>query len=302
MPQVTLSFLTSLYQGVQTNFNQFLGAAPGHYQALCMQVDSRHREETYPRLDMLPGIREWVGDRIVHSLSASSYAIRNKKWEETLGIDRDDIEDDTFGLFNIAIQQLGVNAGEFPDKLVAGIVGNGHTTLGPDGQYFFDTDHPSWDAAGAAVSASNSIAGSAPAWYLLDLSKPLKPFVFQKREAFSLVARQSLQDPTVFERDKFLWGTRGRCNAGYGLWHLAVRSKAELTPANFEAAKALMGSRYRPDGAPIAINPTHLMVPSSLEGAGRRIVNSDLVAVSGGGMESNPWKGSVQLLKNDWLS
>ena len=300
MPQITLNFLNSLYAGVQTSFNRHLGAAPGHYRRLCMVVDSKHREETYPRLDMLPGIREWIGDRIIHSLSAGSYTIRNKKWEETLGIDRDDIEDDAFGLFNIAIQQLGVNAGEFPDKLVAGIINAGGTQLGPDGQYFFDTDHPSWDASGAAVSASNSTAGSGAAWYLLDLSKPLKPFVFQDREPFALVARQSLQDPAVFDRDRFLWGTRGRCNAGYGLWHLAHKSKADLTVANFEAAMATMGTRFRPDGAPINITPTHLMVPKSLEGAGRRIVNSELVS-TGTGTESNAWKGSVELLVNPWL-
>ncbi|MBW6402038.1 Mu-like prophage major head subunit gpT family protein [Roseomonas sp. HJA6] len=301
MPEITLPFLTSLHQGVQTSFNQYLGAAPGYYRQLCMQVDSKHREEVYPKLDDLPGIREWIGDRIVNMLSAGSYSIRNKKFEETLGIERDDVEDDAFGLFNIAIQQIGVNAGEFPDKLVGGVIAAGGTSLGHDGQYFFDTDHPSWDSTGAAVSASNAIAGSGAAWYVLDLSKPLKPFIFQNRVPFDLVARQSLQDPTVFERDRFMWGTRGRCNAGYGLWHLAVRSKADLTPANFEAAVTLMGSRHRPDGAPIAINRTHLMVPRSLEGAGRRIVNSELIAVSGGGMESNPWKGSVQLLVNDWL-
>lgn len=300
MPQVTLNFLSSLYQGVQTSFNQYLAAAPGFYRQLCMVVDSKHREETYPRLDDLPGIREWIGDRIVHSLSASSYAVKNKKWEETLGIDRDDIEDDAFGLFNIAIQQLGVNAGEFPDRLVGSIIKAGGSTIGPDGQYFFDTDHPSWDSSGAAVSASNFTAGSGAAWYLLDLSKPLKPFLFQKREPFALVARQSLQDPTVFERDRFLWGTRGRCNAGYGLWHLAYKSQADLTVANFEAAQAAMGTRFRPDGAPIGITPTHLMVPKSLEGAGRRIVNNELIA-NGTGMESNPWKGSIQLLVNPWL-
>lgn len=301
MPQITLPFLTSLYQGVQTSFNTFLGAAPGHYRQLCMLVDSQHREETYPRLDNLPGIREWIGDRVVHSLSAGSYAVRNKKFEETLGIDRDDIEDDAFGLFNIAIQQLGVNAAEFPDKLVAGIVNNGGATLGPDGQYFFDTDHPSWDSTGAAVSASNYQSGAGAAWYVLDLSKPLKPFLFQNRVRFDMVARQSLQDPTVFDRDRFLWGTRGRCNAGYGLWQLAYKSKADLTPANFEAAVAALGSRFRPDGAPIAISQTHLMVPKSLEGAGRRIVNNELIASGGSTMESNPWKGSVQLLVNPWL-
>lgn len=301
MPQITLPFLTSLYQGVQTQFNQFLGAAPGYYRQLCMQVDSKSREEVYPRLDMLPGVREWIGDRVVNSLSAGSYAVRNRKFEETLGIDREDLEDDRLGLFNIGIQQVGVNAGEFPDRLVAGVVNNGGTSLCSDGQYFFDVDHPSWDVNGAPTSASNYQAGSGPAWYLLDLSRPLKPFLFQNRVPFDLVARQSLQDPVVFEKDKFLWGTRGRMNAGYGLWHLALKSKADLTKANVEAAVAMMGSRFRPDGAPIAITPTHLMVPTTLQGRGRAIVNNEFVNVGSGTAESNEWKGFAALIVNPWL-
>lgn len=301
MPQITLPFLTSLYQGVQTSFNQYLHAAPGFYRQLCMLVDSKSREEVYPRLDQLPGIREWIGDRVVNSLSAGTYAVRNKKFEETLGIDRDDIEDDAFALFNIAIQQLGVNAAEFPDRLVAGLINSGGSTIGPDGQYFFDTDHPSWDSTGAAVSASNYQSGAGAAWYLADLSKPLKPFLFQNRVPFDMVARQSLQDPTVFDRDRFLWGTRGRCNAGYGLWQLAYKSKADLTKANVALAVAAMGTRFRPDGAPIAIAPTHLIVPMSLQGTGRAIVNNEFIGVSGMGAENNEWKGFAQLLINPWL-
>lgn len=302
MPEITLNFLQSLYQGVQTSFNQYLGAAPGHYRKLCMMVDSKHRSETYPRLDQLPGIREWIGDRIVHSLSAGSYAVRNKKFEETIGIEREDIEDDAFGLFNLAIQQLGVNAGEFPDLLTARMINGGGSSLGPDGQYFFDTDHPSWDATGTAISASNYQSGAGAAWYLLDLSRPLKPFLFQNRVPFDIAARQSLQDPTVFEKDKFVWGTRGRCNAGFGLWQLAFKSKADLTKANVDAAVTAMGSRFRPDGAPIAISPTHLMVPKALEGRGRAIVNNEFIGVSGSGAENNEWKGFAELLINPWLN
>jgi phage major head subunit gpT-like protein len=301
MAQITLPFLTSLYTGVQTSFNKYLAAAPGFYQQVCMVVDSKHRDETYPRLDMLPGIREWIGDRIVHSLSASTYSIKNKKWEQTLGIDREDIEDDRFGLFNLGVQQLGVNAAEFPDRLVATVINAGGTTLGPDGQYFFDTDHPSWDSAGAATSASNYTSGSGAAWYLMDLSKPLKPFVFQNREPFQLVARQSLQDPAVFERDRFLWGTRGRNNAGYGVWHTAYKSKADLTKDNLATAVAAMKGRFRPDGAPIGITPTHLMVPTSLEAKGRALMTNEFIGIVGSGAENNEWKGSFQLLTNPWL-
>jgi phage major head subunit gpT-like protein len=302
MPEFTLPNLNAFYTGVQTAYNQYLGAAPGFYKDLCMQVSSKNRQETYPRLDMIPGVREWIGDRVVHRLAGSTYTVVNKKFEETLGISKDDFEDDNFGLFMPAIQQLGMNGAEYPDLMVAGLINNGGSAVGPDGQYFFDTDHPSWDSAGAAASASNYQSGSGAPWYLFDLSKPLKPFLFQTRVPFSLVARQSLQDPAVFDRDELLWGIRGRMAAGYGLWHLGYKSKATLNKANLAAAVAAMRARYKPDGTPININPTHLYVPASLEGTGRGVVNNEFLSVAGGSTETNEWKGAFQLRVNPWLA
>jgi len=303
MPQqITLNFLTSLYTGVQTSFNKWLGAAPSFYKELCLTVDSQARDEIYPRMDMLPGVREWVGDRVINSLSASSYSIRNKTFEFTLGINREDLEDDRFGMFNLGIQGMGMLAGEYPDRLMSDIINNGGSVLGPDGQYFFDTDHDDWTAAGAKTTASNYQSGSGAPWYLLDLSRPLKPFVFQLRRPFAMVARQSLQDPAVFDRNQFLWGTDGRMNAGYGEWRTAYKSKADLTKANIAAAVAAMGSRRRPDGAPIAITPTHLVVPKSLEGAGRAITKNQFLSVSGGSTENNEWMGAFELRVIPWLA
>ena len=302
MPELTLPNLNAFYTGVQTAYNQYLGAAPGFYKELCMQISSKNRQETYPRLDMIPGVREWIGDRVVHRLSASTYTLVNKKFEETLGITMEDFEDDNYSLFMPAIQQLGINGAQYPDLMVGSIINNGGANLGPDGQYFFDVDHPSWDSTGAAVSASNYQSGSSPAWYLFDLSKPLKPFMFQTRVPFSLVARQSPQDPAVFERDELLWGIRGRMAAGYGLWHLGYKSKAALTKANLAAAVAAMRSRCKPDGTPIGINPTHLVGPVTLQGTIQAISNNDFLSVSGGGTENNEWKGVFQTRVNPWLA
>lgn len=39
-------------------------------------------------------MREWIGDKVVKSLAAFNYTIRNKDWEATVEVDRNDIEDD----------------------------------------------------------------------------------------------------------------------------------------------------------------------------------------------------------------
>lgn len=70
------------------------------------------------------------------------------------------------------------------------------------------------------------LSSEADAWYLLDTSKPIMPFVFQNRKSPTFTA---LTDPTtenVFMRKKFVYGVDARGAAGYTLPFLALRGKA----------------------------------------------------------------------------
>lgn len=61
-------------------------------------------------------------------------------------------------------------------------------------------------------------------WYLLDVSKPIKPFIFQDREAIHPVQQTNPDAEGVFKRGKFLYGTEARYNVGYGLPQLGYGS------------------------------------------------------------------------------
>lgn len=63
-------------------------------------------------------------------------------------------------------------------------------------------------------------------WYLCDLTKGIKPFLFQRRMAPKITSRTGLESDNVFERDMFEWGTKARGVAGYGPWWLAARCEA----------------------------------------------------------------------------
>lgn len=63
------------------------------------------------------------------------------------------------------------------------------------------------------------------AWYLLDVSRVLKPFILQINKAVEFSALDNPSDENVFMRDTFLYGIRSEDNAGYGLWQLAAKSK-----------------------------------------------------------------------------
>lgn len=78
----------------------------------------------------------------------------------------------------------------------------------------------------ADLHVAQELAGQDTTWYLMDVSKPIKPLVFQKRKDPQFA---SLTDPTaenVFKRKTFIYGVDARGNAGYTLPHLCLRAIA----------------------------------------------------------------------------
>lgn len=62
------------------------------------------------------------------------------------------------------------------------------------------------------------------AWFLLDTTKAIKPFIFQNREAPVFVSQTDMASDTVFKLKKFLFGAEARNAGGYSLWQLIVGS------------------------------------------------------------------------------
>ncbi|SFM67084.1 Mu-like prophage major head subunit gpT family protein [Nitrosomonas communis] len=62
------------------------------------------------------------------------------------------------------------------------------------------------------------------AWFLLDTTKAVKPFVYQERKAPVFVEQTDPQNDDVFMRKKFKFGAEARAAGGYGFWQLAVGS------------------------------------------------------------------------------
>jgi phage major head subunit gpT-like protein len=62
------------------------------------------------------------------------------------------------------------------------------------------------------------------AWFLLDATKPVKPFVYQERKAPVFVEQTDTNADDVFSRKKFKFGAEARAAGGYGFWQLAYGS------------------------------------------------------------------------------
>lgn len=59
------------------------------------------------------------------------------------------------------------------------------------------------------------------AWFLLDTSRPVKPFIYQQRKAPVLVSQTDMNADGVFMRGTYLYGAEARAAGGYGFWQLA---------------------------------------------------------------------------------
>jgi phage major head subunit gpT-like protein len=285
--------LQAIYKGFRTVFAEAFDGVKPLYERVAMVVPSSVREETYTWLGAFPKMREWIGERQIKNLSLHSYNIRNRDWEATIEVDRNDIEDEAIGVYKPIIAELGRAAAVHPDELVFGLLKDGFATPCYDGQYFFDADHP---VAGSSVS--NFGGGSGTPWYLLDASRAVKPLIFQSRRNVQFVGKDSPEDESVFMRKKHLYGVDRRDNAGYGLWQLAYGSKDTLDAANYAAARAAMMALKDEEGKPLGIVPSLLVVPPTLEGAARSLLLKETDATGA----DNPWYGTAELLVSPWLS
>ncbi len=128
--------------GFNTLFNKAFAEQPALYQQVATVVPSTTAQETYAWLGDIPGMREWIGDREIKDLSASDYTIKNKDFELTVGISRNDIEDDKLGLYTPSIQMLGQSAALHPDELIFGLLLKAFAEKCYDGKAFYAEDHP----------------------------------------------------------------------------------------------------------------------------------------------------------------
>jgi phage major head subunit gpT-like protein len=284
--------LTNLWIGYQAAFNTGFRSVTPTWQQIATRVPSSTMTEQYGWLGQFPRLREWLGDRVVRNMAAHDYTIKNKKFESTISVNRDEIEDDQYGVYAPLMQEMGFAAATHPDELVFELLTTGDTALCYDGQPFFDADHP---VMGASVS--NVETGSANPWFLFDTSRPLKPLIFQERRAYDIRSFNRLDEESVFMTDKYLYGVDGRCNVGFGFWQQAFMSTDDLDATNFNAAYAGMMSLRSEENRPLGIKPNVLVYGPSNRAAALTVIKADRDAAGAANVNMN----AVGLLEIPWL-
>lgn len=284
--------------GFKAAFQNAFDGVPLDYNQLVLEVRSTAAIEQYGWLGATTRFREWIGDRVVQNLSVHDYAIKNKSFENTVGVPREAIEDDQYGVYTPLMAQLGQDAAEHPAELVFDLLKNGFTGTCYDGKAFFAADHMVLDAKGKETAASNFGGGSSTPWFLLDTTRVMRPLILQKRKPYNFVNKDQESDENVFSRKEFVYGVDARLNVGYGLWQLAYASKQTLDSTSFSAAYAAMQGLKGDNGRPLGIRPKLLVVPPSLREAALTVVK----AAQNANGATNINRDVVDVLVTPWLA
>lgn len=108
-------------------------------------------EVVMPYLAEQPQFRRWIGERETKRLKVNSnYSVRTEKYEVSYSLGRDDVKFDRYNVLAPHFRGHGRAERMFYEKLVNAAQTAGKTEVCIDGQFFYDTDHPTaLDGSGA---------------------------------------------------------------------------------------------------------------------------------------------------------
>ena len=104
---------------------------------ICTIAPSESSEEDYAWLGALPSMRKFVDERIIKGLTEYSYTLTNEKFEATIGVDVDALEDGKFGQLKVRINDLAQEVVRYKEELVMSKLNSGATDLAYDSNPFF---------------------------------------------------------------------------------------------------------------------------------------------------------------------
>jgi len=301
---ITPASLKALQVTLDLRFKQAYAAAQPISPRIASTIQSGARANVYPLHAKVAKLRPWDGERKINNAKAYKYQLDNQSFELTIEVDRDDMEDDSIGVYSGLVDEMGMSARMWPDDLVFSTILEGENVNAYDDVPFFSNSHALGSStidnlfATTALTASNfasvrasmmeyagedgeslmvrpdvllvppalevtarkivqastivdsgttgavdnvlrglcevivapqlsaSAGGSDSTWYLLDTTRPIRPFVFQQRQAPEMVMLTNPNDEHVMMRNKFIYGVKARGAGGFGPFWLAAKCSA----------------------------------------------------------------------------
>lgn len=126
--------------------------------AIGTRIASNSRDQRYPIVQAISGaMRQWTGERQINNIVVDGFVVTNAKFENSLAIERTDLEDDQYGVYSsMLIPNLARHARLLPELQVASIFNSNPT--GYDGVSLFNTAHPKDPSGATPGTQSNSLS------------------------------------------------------------------------------------------------------------------------------------------------
>ena len=124
--------------------NEYNRPVDNSWMQLCTQVNSTKALEKYGFLGANPSMREFKDERQPTGFQENAFSIANKKYESTISINVDAIEDDQYGQIALQVQRLAEVVRMYKEEVCFTFITEGdQSTYGLcyDGNEFFDAHH-----------------------------------------------------------------------------------------------------------------------------------------------------------------
>lgn len=143
----------------ETMFNQAFALAEPQIEKIALQVNSGRVEQVVHRwMAGIPGMREFTDTRVINNLETNGQTVRNRKWEDTVAIKREDLERDQYGVYDPMVARLGQIAKLHRDELGFGLLSDmltDPTITAYDGIAFYGNHNANRKVSFNNVSAAN---------------------------------------------------------------------------------------------------------------------------------------------------
>lgn len=105
---------------------------------VAIMISSTGAATVHAWLEQIKAMREWIDERVINNIKLGKLTVINRDFENTVAVDRNDIEDDQYGQFAPLIGAMGADADGLWDRLgIEALTINGNWA---DGNAFFCSD------------------------------------------------------------------------------------------------------------------------------------------------------------------
>ena len=154
-------FVEAISKAANTALMQGFAHAEVQWTKAAMLVKSDGPDENYPWFGESHKPRPWTDQRVSYDLSQYDFTLTNVKYESTMRVEKEALEDDRFGQIVPRATSMGEAARQYIDELVFTAYNNGFSTACYDAQNFFSASHSEKNSGTQSNLGSVALSGAA---------------------------------------------------------------------------------------------------------------------------------------------